>query len=96
MQLRLDQLQNRTTPPEPIRQPIKRWEDTEVLSRGQLMEQIMEINPGASLDFLADFGADELAQYLDHLLWLEQPRTAHAVWVRPADSPAVLARTRTY
>jgi len=56
----------------------------------------MEINPGASLDFLADFGADELAQYLDHLLWLEQPITAHAVWVRPADSPAVLARTRTY
>lgn len=99
MQLRFDHVLRRSEPEldvAEIRQASKRWEDTEVLSRGQLIEQILELNPGASLEFLEGFGADELSQYLNHLLWLQQPRTRAAVWVRPGDSPAVLARTRTF
>lgn len=99
MQLRFDQLSARTKTPEPGIAELRasrRWEDTEILSRGQLIEQILEHNPGASIEFLGDFGAGELHQYLNHLLWLQQPRSRAAVWVRPGDSPAVLARTRIY
>jgi hypothetical protein len=96
MQMRFDQLPKAPEPGKPAACASRRWEDTEILSRGQLIESILELNPGASLEFLGAFGADELSQYLNHLLWLQQPRTRAAVWVRPGDSPAVLARTRTY
>lgn len=99
MQLLFDQLKKRTTAPAPTREDRLlecRWQDAEVLSQGQLIEHIMDINPSANLDFLSAFTASELNQYLNHLLWLEQPRTGEAVWIRPGDSPAVLARTRTY
>ncbi|KAA0216621.1 MAG: hypothetical protein DYG94_09105 [Leptolyngbya sp. PLA3] len=75
---------------------IRRWEDTDVLSKGQLIEQILVLNPGATLEFLADFSVNELSQYLNHLLWLQQPRTGGAWWARPGDSPAVVVRDRNY
>ncbi len=99
MQLQFDLRKNSSQEPTPRtgdRLPERKWQDAEVLSQGQLIEHIMEINPGASLEFLSEFSATELSQYLNHLLWLEQPRTGEAAWVRPGDSPAVLARTRTY
>ncbi|RMH13419.1 MAG: hypothetical protein D6695_03990 [Planctomycetota bacterium] len=81
---------------QPPRPPQRRWEDTDVLSRGQLIEQILLLNPTASLEFLADFSVHELSQYLNHLLWLEQPRTGEARWSRPGDSPAIMSRSRDY
>lgn len=83
----LEEVRERTT---------RRWEDTDILSKGQLIEQILMLNPGATLEFLADFSVNELSQYLNHLLWLQQPRTGGARWTRPGDSPAVVARDRDY
>lgn len=85
------------SPPEESRDRVtKRWEDTDILSKGQLIEQILSLNAGATLEFLADFSVNELSQYLNHLLWLQQPRTGGARWTRPGDSPAVVARDRDY
>lgn len=83
--------------PERMSSPAtRRWEDTDVLSKGQLIEQILLINPGATLEFLADFSVSELSQYLNHLLWLQQPRSGQARWARAGDTPAVVARTRDF
>ena len=60
------------------------------------MEQILEFNPSATLEFLSEFSDQDLSNYLNHLLWLQQPRTGQARWIRPGDSPAVMARSRDY
>lgn len=78
------------------RAATRRWEDTDVLSKGQLIEQILLLNPGATLEFLADFSVSELSQYLNHLLWLQQPRSGQARWTRPGETPAVVARSRAF
>ncbi|GAB4382770.1 MAG: hypothetical protein Kow0022_01020 [Phycisphaerales bacterium] len=78
------------------RASTRRWEDTDVLSKGQLIEQILLLNPGATSEFLADFSVSELSQYLNHLLWLQQPRSGQARWTRPGETPAVVARSRVF
>ncbi|MBX3322809.1 MAG: hypothetical protein KF757_07440 [Phycisphaeraceae bacterium] len=78
------------------RHPPLAWESTEGLSRSAIVEQILEINITASLEFLSEFSDQDLSNYLNHLLWLQQPRTGQARWIRPGDSPAVMARSRDY
>ncbi len=78
------------------RDPPLAWESTSGLSRSAIVEQILEINNTASLEFLSEFSDQDLSNYLNHLLWLQQPRTGQARWVRPGDSPAVMARSRDY
>lgn len=61
------------------------------MSRAQVVERIITINPTASVEFLARFADRELKGYLDHLNAVQEPRgRSSARWVRPADSPAIV------
>jgi|GEM_PF-3336627 len=60
------------------------------LSRAQLVERILQINPTATTEFLSRFTEGALAHYLEHLSVLEDP--ASAPWVRRGIAPAIVRR----
>ncbi|HRJ50102.1 MAG: hypothetical protein KF787_10335 [Phycisphaeraceae bacterium] len=62
------------------------------LSRSQILDHIVAINPTASWILSEPFNRDQLWHYLRHLLNAQTPRGRASPWVRPADSPAILAR----
>lgn len=59
------------------------------LSRSQLVERILQINPTATTEFLSRFNEGSLAHYLEHLNVLEDPETP---WVRRGIAPAIVRR----
>jgi hypothetical protein len=61
------------------------------LSKAQLIDQIMSLNPTATTSFLEAFQESGLRNYLDHLLALQTPRGREATWTRRADTPAIVA-----
>lgn len=61
------------------------------LSRAQLFERIQFHNPTATVDFLGRFADPDLKTYLDHLLIASGPRLERKQWLRPGDSPAIMA-----
>jgi hypothetical protein len=65
-----------------------------VLSRSQVVDQILTINRSATADYLEQFGERELNTYLDHLLNTQEPRGRSARWDRPGDAPAIMTRRR--
>lgn len=60
------------------------------LSHEQLMDWIGSLNPSATPNYLSRFDAGALASYLDHLLSAQEPRGRNAVWVRRAETPAIV------
>ena len=64
------------------------------LTREQVVDRIMTINPTAAAEFLARFKSQSLANYLEHLLSAQQPRGRGARWVRPDESPAIMVAER--
>ena len=63
--------------------------------RDMLVGRIREINPTASRDFLSGFRPEALKLYLAHLsAAVEEPRGRGAVWIRPADTPAIVTRSQ--
>ena len=60
------------------------------LSRAQLIERILELNPTATPEFLSRFSESSLADYLDHLAVLDEPLVP---WVRKGLAPAIVRRT---
>jgi hypothetical protein len=60
--------------------------------KSRLVEQIMELNPGASAAFLGGFSGEQLASYLAHLTLAHGPRGT-TPWVRRAGEPAIVAFT---
>ncbi|CAG0999946.1 hypothetical protein PHYC_02808 [Phycisphaerales bacterium] len=63
------------------------------LSRAQLVERIMELNPTAGREFLARFTGPALGEYLDHLTLTVEPRGKASVWVRRSGPPAIITRS---
>ena len=61
--------------------------------QSRLMNQILELNPSASLDFLAQFSPSALGDYLDHLTSSSLPRGRFARRIRPENTPGVTVRT---
>ncbi len=59
------------------------------LSRAQLMERIVQLNPTATPEFLAGFSEGSLAHYLEHLSVMDEPTTP---WVRKGIAPAIVRR----
>ncbi|RMH28591.1 MAG: hypothetical protein D6693_03725 [Planctomycetota bacterium] len=71
-------------------QPIGPAPDPE---RDRLVDDIRSLNPTATRDFLAEFRPAALRLYLAHLAATrDEPRGPGAVWVRPADTPAIVTR----
>lgn len=81
----------------------RRWPDTSTelrtpgrdpnarrLSREQVIERILELNPTARTSFLGQFQPDELRSYLDHLTTARQPRGEASRWIRPGDTRAIM------
>ncbi|MCC6427161.1 MAG: hypothetical protein IT435_10120 [Phycisphaerales bacterium] len=62
------------------------------LSRSQILDHILAINPTASWLLAETFDRRMLWNYLQHLLTAQQPRGSAMPWIRPADSPGILAR----
>jgi hypothetical protein len=62
------------------------------LTREQVVDRIIHINPSATAKFLDRFKEDSLETYLQHLLAATGPRGPQSRWVRPGDTPAILAR----
>lgn len=65
---------------------------TGIFNRAQLVELIVSLNPTATPAFLGQFEDGMLRGYLDHLTAVQEPRGRGARWLRPADSPAIVAR----
>jgi hypothetical protein len=62
------------------------------LTREQVVNRIIHINPTATEAFLSRFSEDSLGRYLDHLIVATGPRGPQSRWLRPGDSPAIVAR----
>lgn len=61
------------------------------LTREQLVERIVVLNPTATEGFLAAFPARALRSYFDHLT-IAAARGRASRWIRPAESPAIVWR----
>lgn len=64
------------------------------LSREQVVDQIMTINPSAGRAFLEQFGAEGLCDYLDRLINARSPRGRESRFVRRGDTPAIVGGAR--
>ncbi len=62
------------------------------LSRSQVLDHILAINPTASWLLNEEFDRVQLWNYLQHLLTAQGPRGTSSAWVRRADSPGIVAR----
>ncbi len=62
------------------------------LTREQVVDRIISINPTATTTFLERFSEEKLGKYLDHLVVASGPRGGHSRWMRPGDAPAISVR----
>ncbi len=54
------------------------------MSKRELIDEIVRLNPTARPDFLAHFGDHDLREYLDHLNWLNAPAATPISLASPA------------
>lgn len=73
-------------------EPLECSSSSSRLTREQVVDRIIHINPTATAAFLSRFNHESLGKYLDHLVVASGPRGPQSVWRRPGDSPAILAR----
>jgi len=67
----------------------ERAEGSPAMSRDQLYDHILTINPSAGRAFLEQFDERKLGDYLDRLQISGRPRGRESVWVRRSPEPAV-------
>jgi hypothetical protein len=73
-------------------EPLESVSPSSRLTREQVVDRIITINPTATVDFLDRFTEHSLGMYLDHLLAASGPRGRQSRWSRPGDSPAIMTR----
>jgi hypothetical protein len=76
----------------PTSEPLESVSLSSRLTREQVVDRIITITPTATASFLDRFNDRSLGMYLDHLVAASRPRGRGARWLRPGDSPAILAR----
>ncbi len=59
------------------------------LTREQLVDRILVLNPTASVDFLDSFTEDGLRAYFSRLQHAHRPRGRASVWTRPTGPRAI-------
>lgn len=64
------------------------------MTREQVVDEIISVNPSATAEFLAQFDDGLLNKYLEHLHFTAQPRCGKTSWDRPGDAPAIMVRRR--
>jgi len=64
------------------------------LTREQTIERILELNPSASAQFLAQFSDERLMMYLERLGYGAAPRGREARWVHRFETGAVITHER--
>jgi hypothetical protein len=64
------------------------------MTREQVLERIVSLNPTAGETFLEHFGDDHLRNYLDRLVGMARPRGRDARWVRRPESRAAMMHVR--
>ncbi len=64
------------------------------LTREQVVDEIISVNPSATAEFLDQFDDELLNKYLDHLRFTALPRCGKSPWNRPGDAPAIMVRKR--
>jgi hypothetical protein len=57
--------------------------------RQGLIDQVLELNPGATADFLGTFSERALEQYAQHLRICADRRGRDTAWVRESGRPAI-------
>ena len=63
-----------------------------MLTKGQIIDAIQQINQSAQREFLDVFDTDALQLYFDHLQRTQEPRGGESCWVRQGETPAVVTR----
>ncbi len=58
--------------------------------RQHLVDEVMGLNPGATVEFLSSFTDRALQQYAAHLRTCQDRRGPDTGWIREAGSPAVV------
>jgi hypothetical protein len=62
-----------------------------MLNKQQIIDRIREVNRSAAAEWLARFTDAQLRTYLEHLQLTLEPRGRSSRWLRPGDSPPVVA-----
>ena len=63
-----------------------------MLSKAQLIDGILSLNPSATSDWLARFEVPALTRYLNHLDFAREPRGRGSFWFRDAETSASMTR----
>jgi hypothetical protein len=64
-----------------------------MMDKATVIRSIQAINRSAEREWLEDFDLDELRLYLAHLRHAAGPRGGRSAWVRPGDTPPIVACT---
>jgi hypothetical protein len=89
--MHLAELAGRSARPAERSPEIRRMDASiERLEREEVVEAILELNPGSTRSWLEEFATEELRNYLAHLDHALQPRGRS--WHRPAGVPAAVHR----
>ena len=59
-----------------------------MLTKPQLIDSIQQLNPSARAEWLGQFSAEDLREYLDHLQHGFEPRCGASAWQRRGTTAA--------
>ncbi len=67
-----------------------------MISKTGIISAILQLNRSAQPFWLSKFATPALRRYLDHLEVTLEPRGRESVWIRLAETPAVVTRIPTW
>lgn len=73
----------------------ERVSETSRLTREQVVNRILSLNPSADAEFFDPFDDPQLDSYLRRLEAIQEPRGRRAVWVRATTAPGISSRRRS-
>ncbi len=53
-----------------------------MLTKAQLVDSVVDLNPSARREWLGQFGAEQLQIYLERLRHAQSPRGSRSAWLR--------------